>query len=260
MESGEGLVTRRADGPVTILTIDYPERRNAVSMPVRQGLIDGMAAALEDETCRAIVLTGGGSHFCAGGDISSMEGITGVAARKRLTNVHRLIRMLVTGEKPVVAAVEGHAAGAGMSLAACCDIVVASESARFTCSFNRIGLVPDLGATWILPLRMGLGRAKYTMMTGRVLDAAAAERWGLAELVVPAGEALAEAVKLARELATKSPLSNGFTKALTGRMPRDLDEMLRAEVDAQAILFTSRDQAEGRAAFLEKREPRFADG
>ena len=257
-ESHDAHLIRRADGPVTVLSLNYPERRNALSMPLRHALIAGLEAALDDEACRVVVLTGEGSHFCAGGDITSMADITAVAGRRRLNHIHRLIRLLAAGEKPVLAAVEGHAAGAGMSLAAACDIVVASETAKFTCSFNRIGLVPDLGATWTLPMRMGLGRAKYAMMTGRVLDANAAERWGLAELVVPAGAALSEATKLAHELAAKSPLSNGFAKALAGRMPRDLDEMLRAEADAQAVLFTSQDKEEGRSAFLEKREPVFA--
>lgn len=258
MSEGADVVLRHAEGPVTVLTLNYPERRNALSIPLRRALVEGFRAAFADEACRAIVLTGGGSHFCAGGDITSMGDVSGLAGRARLAVVHDLVRMMIGGEKPVIAAVEGHAAGAGMSIAAACDIVVASESAKFTCSFNRLGLMPDLGATWVLPMRMGLGRAKFAMMTGRTLDAAAAERWGLAELVVPAGEALAAAVALGRELAAKSPLSNGFAKSLAGRMPRDLEEMLRAEADAQALLFTSDDLQEGRTAFLEKREPVFA--
>lgn len=256
-ESSEYLVLRTEDGPVTRLVLNEPARRNALSVPLRAVLIERLEAALADEGCRAIVISGAGKHFCAGGDISGMAGITSVAGRRRMATVHRLVRLIVTGEKPIIAAVEGHAIGAGISLAAICDIVVASETAKFTCSFNRVGLVPDLGATWSLPLRMGLGRAKFAMMTGRTLPAEEAERWGLAEIVVPAGEAEAAATALGRELAAKSPLSNGFAKALLSRMPRDLDEMLRAEADAQAILYASPDLPEGMAAFAEKRDPSF---
>ena len=251
------LVEETQDGAVTRLMLNQPERRNALSIPLRAALIERLEAAQADETCRAIIITGAGGHFCAGGDITSMADITGVAGRRRMAQVHRLVRLIVGCEKPVIAAVEGHAIGAGLSLAAICDIVVASQTAKFTCSFNRIGLVPDVGAAWSLPLRMGMGRAKFAMMTGRSLTAAEAERWGLAEMVVPAGEAEGAAMALGGELATRSPLSNGFAKALLARMPRDLDEMLRAEADAQAILYASEDLKEGRAAFLERREPEF---
>ena len=257
-ETADDLVLASRDGPVASLVLNQPARRNALSVPLRSALADRIEAALADDTCRVIVISGAGEHFCAGGDITSMSGITGIAGRRRMALVHRLVRLVAECEKPVIAAVEGHAIGAGLSLAAICDIVVAGETAKFTCSFNRIGLVPDLGATWSLPLRMGLGRARFAMMTGRTLDAAAAERWGLAEVVVPAGAALAEAMALGHELAGKAPLSNGFAKALSGRMPRDLGEMLRAEADAQAILYGSADLEEGRAAFLAKREPRFS--
>ncbi len=257
MSDDDRLVQVHQDGPVTRLVLNQPARRNALSIPLRAGLVAGLEAAMSDTGCRVVVLSGAGGTFCAGGDITGMAGITGVAGRQRMALVHRLVRLVVQSEKPVIAAVEGHAIGAGLSLAALCDIVVASGTAKFTCSFNRIGLVPDLGATWALPLRMGLGRAKFAIMTGRTLDAAEAERWGLAEMVVAAGEAETAALALARELAAKAPLSNGFAKALLARMPRDLDEMLRAEADAQAILYGSRDLAEGRAAFGEKREPSF---
>ncbi len=251
------VLLQERDGPVLILTLNYPERRNALSLPLRAALIEALTAAMAEPACRAIVIHGAEGNFSSGGDISSMEGVTGVGGRERLNNVHRLIRLLVTGEKPVIAAVEGYAFGAGLSLAAACDIVVASRAAKFGCSFNRIGLVPDLGAAWTLPLRMGLGRAKHIMLRGQTFGAEEAEHWGLAEVLCEPGKALAEAVAIGQEVAAVSPLSNGFTKALLARMPRDLDEMLRAEADAQAVLFTSADFDEGRRAFLEKRKPRF---
>lgn len=194
--SAAETVRLERDGPVHVLTLDHPARRNALSLPLRAALIAALEGALADPGCRAIVLTGAGDHFCAGGDISGMGGIDAVSGRARVTALGRLARLLIFGEKPVIAAVEGHAAGAGLSLAAACDIVAASRTARFTCSFNRLGLVPDLGAAWTLPLRMGMGRAKLLMLGGRTLDAEAAERAGLAEIVVEAGQARAEAVRL----------------------------------------------------------------
>ncbi|NNM74599.1 enoyl-CoA hydratase/isomerase family protein [Enterovirga aerilata] len=251
------ILRQERDGAVLILTMNYPERRNALSLPLRAALAEALGAAMTDRDIRAIVLAGAEGNFSSGGDISSMEGVTGVGGRERLSNVHRLIRLLVAGEKPVIAAVEGYAYGAGLSLAAACDIVVAARDARFACSFNRIGLMPDLGAAWTLPLRMGLGRAKHIMLRGQAFGAEEAERWGLAEVLCEPGRALAEAVAIGQELAAVSPLSNGYTKALLARMPRDLEEMLRAEADAQALLFTSADFDEGRRAFLDKRKPAF---
>jgi enoyl-CoA hydratase/carnithine racemase len=257
-DDGSTILDHERDGAVLVLTLNYPERRNALSLPLRAALIDALSAAMADSEVRAVVLTGAGGNFSSGGDISSMEGVTGVSGRERLQSVHRLIRLLVQGEKPVIAAVEGYAFGAGLSLAAACDIVVASREAKFACSFNKIGLMPDLGAGWTLPLRMGLGRAKHIMLRGQTFGTEEAERWGLAEVVCEPGQALAEALAIGHELAAVSPLSNGFTKALLSRMPRDLDEMLRAEADAQAVLFTSADFEEGRRAFLEKRKPGFS--
>jgi enoyl-CoA hydratase/carnithine racemase len=253
MGDGGETVRQERDGPVAVLTLANGARRNALSLPLRAALIAALERAFADRACRAIVLTGEGDHFCAGGDITGMTGLDAVAGRDRVLALGRIARLIVGGEKPVVAAVEGHAAGAGLSLAALCDIVVASRTARFTCSFNKLGLVPDLAASFVLPLRMGLGRAKLLMLSGRTLDAEAAERGGLVEIVAEAGQARAEALALAHELAAKAPLSNAYAKALLARMPRDLEEMLRAEADAQAILFTSQDFDEGRRAFGEKR-------
>jgi enoyl-CoA hydratase/carnithine racemase len=258
MADQEAQILRQdRDGPVVVLTMNYPKRRNALSLPLRAALIEGLSAAMADPECRAVVLCGAEGNFSSGGDISSMEGVTGVGGRERLHFVHRLIKLLVTGEKPVIAAVEGYAFGAGLSLAAACDIVVAARDAKFACSFNKIGLMPDLGSAWTLPVRMGMGRAKYIMLRGHTFGAEEAERWGLAEVVCDPGQALGEAVALGHELAAVSPLGIGFAKSLLSRMPRDLEEMLRAEADAQAVLFTSVDFGEGRTAFMEKRKPVF---
>lgn len=254
---GEGAVRVALEGGVGVIAMDYPARRNALSLALRERLYEGLCRLLEDEACRVIVLTGAGGCFCAGGDISSMDGVTPVDGRPRLRRIHRVVRLLVESEKPVIAAVEGWAAGAGVSLAAACDIVVSASDARFACSFGKIGLVPDLGAAYTLVMRMGLGRARHMMMTGATFTAEQAERMGLVEVLCDPGAALDTARKMAAGMAEAAPLSLAMTKALTARMPDTLDAMLKAEVEAQAVLFATGDFAEGRAAFLEKRKPAF---
>lgn len=252
-----GTVKVARDGAVTILTMSYPERRNALSLALRAVLMEAMRAAIDDPDCRAIVLTGEGPHFCSGGDITSFEGVTAASGRTRMQRLHPLVRMIVAGETPVIAAVEGAAAGAGLCIAAACDMVVAASDAKFSCTFNKIGLFPDFGAAWTLPARMGIGRAKMLMMAGRVLDAAAAERQGLVEMVVAPGASLAAAIELAQDVARTAPMSVGALKAVLARGPAPLDVVLGAEADIQGVLYATEDFQEGRAAFLEKRTPSF---
>jgi enoyl-CoA hydratase/carnithine racemase len=256
-ETAGGTVRIERLDSVAVVTIDYPERRNALSMTLREVLIDGLGALMEDPTCRAIVLTGAGGHFSSGGELTSMEGMAAVAARERVRRLQRLVRIIMTGPKPVIAAVEGWAVGAGVSVVASCDIVVAASDSRFSCPFAKVGLIPDTGAVYVLPLRMGLGRARLLMLTGDAIDAATAERQGLVEILADPGSALDQALAIARRVAANAPLSLAFTKSLLARLPGGLEDLLRAEADAQAVLFTTADFAEGRAAILEKRKPAF---
>ncbi len=257
-QTAGGTVVVERDGAVAVVRLTYPERRNALSLPLRAALTEAMAELMADDAVRVVVLTGDGAHFCSGGDISSFEGVTPASGRVRMQRVHNLLRLIMRGEKPVIAAVEGHAAGAGLCLAAACDIVVAARDAQFSCTFNRIGLLPDFGAVWTLPLRMGVGRAKLLAMSGRVLDGPAAEAQGLAEVVVEPGQALTEALTLAREIAGRTaPLSNALFKAILTRGPTGLEEMLAAEADAQGVLYGTEDFDEGWRAFMGKRKPDF---
>jgi enoyl-CoA hydratase/carnithine racemase len=253
----EATVEVSTEGAVATLTMNYPARRNALSIQLREALHDRMAEAMADPAIRALVLTGAEGVFSAGGDISGMEGITPLGGRARLNRLHRLVRLMIGGEKPIVAAVEGYAVGAGLSLAAACDVVVAAEDAVWACSFNRIGLMPDMGAIWTLPARMGLGRARRIMLTSERFSTAQAEAWGLVEQTVPTGGALAEAQRLAAEIAERAPGPVALTKTWLARAPQSLDAALAAEADAQAVLFATEDFAEGRAAFMEKRAARF---
>ena len=255
--SAGGNVIVQHHGSVTVLKLNYPERRNALSLPLREALETALTEAMISESCRAIVLTGEGNHFCSGGDISSFTGVTPATGHARMQRIHRIVRLMVRGEKPIVAAVEGHAAGAGLCIAANCDVVVASADAKFSCTFNKIGLLPDLGGLWSIPQRMGLGAAKMMMLTGRLLDAEEAHRKGLAEVLAPAGQALEAAIAIAQELAQVSPLSNGLVKAAFARGPMTFEDLLALESDGQGVLYGTEDFQEGRNAFMEKRKPVF---
>ncbi|MCO6418309.1 enoyl-CoA hydratase-related protein [Siccirubricoccus sp. KC 17139] len=254
--SGEPIcrVVSERDGGVLILTIDQPARRNALAMPIRVQMIEALRAAQGDAGIRAIVLTGAGGHFCSGGDISGMDVDSALAGRERMRLSHELVRLMVLGSKPVVAAVEGFCVGAGLSLACASDTVVAAEDARFAAGFGKIGLMADLGLPHTLPLRVGQGRARQILLYHGQMSAPEAERIGLIDHVVPQGHALATALEKARFLAEQAPAPMALTKQMLGE---GLDRALEQERHFQATLFLTEDFKEGRAAFLGKRTPQF---
>ncbi|MCD2187535.1 enoyl-CoA hydratase/isomerase family protein [Actinomycetospora soli] len=245
------------DGPVRVFTLDVPERRNALTVPLRRELRAALEAAHADDGCRALVLTGAGKHFSSGGDISSMPQGDRADARDRLHLVADVISLLVEGPLPVVAAVEGAAVGAGTSVVAACDYVVAGRAARFGAIFGRIGLVADSGLFWTLPRKVGAGPARRLLLRGNLIDAPEAERLGLVDELVDDGSALAVAVERAREMAAAAPLALAATKRILAHPPASLAETLHLEEVTQVGMFETEDFAEGRAAFLEKRTPEF---
>ena len=163
-------------------------------MPMRAALIAAMERIEPDRDVRAVVLTGGGGTFSAGGDISGMDVADLAAGRERFRTTHRLVRLLIESSKPVIAAVEGWAVGAGLGLALCCDTIIAAGDARFMAGFGRVGLIADFGLLHTLPRRVGEGRARQILLYGEAMDAAAAERIGLIDHVVPPGTALQAAL------------------------------------------------------------------
>lgn len=243
---------------VRVIRLNYPARRNALSLELRAELFAAFEAAMADEGVRAIVLTGSGGAFCAGGDISTMQNVAGVGGRQRLANLHRLVRLIAAGPKPVIAAVEGFAYGAGMSLALLCDQVVAAADAKFCCSFSKVGLMPDMAALWSVPQRVNAGWVKRLLMLAEEIDGRMAGQIGLADQVTAPGEALETALALAAKFASLAPLPVAFTKAALARGPQPLEAVLAQEADGQALLFNSADFAEGRDAFLAKRKPVFS--
>jgi enoyl-CoA hydratase/carnithine racemase len=241
-------------GATAILTLNYPERRNALAIPMRQALADAMERLEADPGLRAIVLTGSGGTFSAGGDISGMN-VTDIAGgRERFRLSHRLVRLMIESAKPIIAAVEGWAVGAGLALALCCDTVIAAEDARFMAGFGKVGLVADFGLLHTLPRRIGEGRARQMLIHGDQIDAARAEAIGLIDRVVPPGTALQAALGLAETLAGQAPLPIAMTKSF---LAQGLAEALEWERTVQSMLFLSADHAEGKAAFLDKRKPHF---
>jgi 2-(1,2-epoxy-1,2-dihydrophenyl)acetyl-CoA isomerase len=242
------------DGGVLILTLDYPARRNAFAMPIRVGLIAALERAQSDKSIRAIVVTGSGGHFCSGGDISGMDVKSPLDGRERMRLSHQLVRLMVMGSVPVVAAIEGFCVGAGLSLACASDTIVAAEDARLGAGFGRIGLMADLGLPHTLPLRVGQGKARQILLYHNQMTATEAERIGLVDHVVPKGHALATAMEKARFLAEQAPAPMALTKQMLGE---GLDRALEQERHFQATLFLTEDFVEGRNAFLGKRAPSF---
>ncbi len=247
-----------AEPGVRTLVLDRPDALNALDRELKAVLLAALRAAARDRAVRAVVLTGAGRAFCAGQDLRERgEGAPGLAVELRERYIP-LIEALQRIEKPVVAAVNGVAAGAGFSLALACDLRVMAETATFISAFGRIGLVPDSGLSWFLPRLVGPARAAEIVMTTDPVDAATAERIGLVNRVVPADACLPEAQALAARLATGAPIALGLAKrSLAYSLEHDLSSSLEFEAELQGIAGRSADHAEGVAAFSEKRAPRF---
>ena len=250
------------DDHVTRLTLDRPEALNALTPDLRDRLIALLAEASADPEVRAVVLTGTGRGFCAGADLrggtAAGERIAGDVARTLRVGAQRLIAAVLDCEKPVVAAVNGTAAGLGAHLALACDLVMAAESARFIEVFVRRGLVPDGGGAYLLPRLVGPQRAKELMFFGDALGAADAERLGLVNRVVPDGELDKTAREWAARLAAGPTRALALTKQLVNAsLDADRATAFAAEAAAQEINMTTADAQEGVKSFTERRAAAF---
>ena len=221
---------------------------------MRQQLVDALERIEMDPGLRAVVITGAGGTFCAGGDISGMDAADLAAGRERFRLSHRLVRLLIKSGKPVLAAVEGWCVGAGLSLAMCCDTVVAAADAKFGAGFGKVGLIADLGLLHTLPARIGQGRARQVFLYGDTMDTDYAERIGMVDRTAAPGDALPAALHRARRFADAAPLPIALTKQ---HLAAGLDAALDWEREVQSALFLTIDHAEGKAAFLAKRPPSF---
>lgn len=247
------LVDRHDD--IVTLTLNNPSRKNAFSAAMRDRLAALLAELDDDARCRAIVLTGHGGEFSAGADLAGFGETTVRACRSRLKRGGMpLMRQMIAGAKPLVAAVEGHAFGAGLALAAACDYVVAADGAMFCCAFTRVGFMPDMALMHSLPHRVGMARAKQLIALADVIPAERAERLGLVDERVADGKALVAAHAMARRFADGPPMAFEMVKSV---FAHGLEDMLRAELDLQPMMWLSEDHAEGKRAFAERRKPRF---
>ncbi|MGC9670710.1 enoyl-CoA hydratase/isomerase family protein [Planosporangium sp. 12N6] len=256
--TAEGDCVQVADrGAVRVLTLNRPHRRNAIDLELRVVLAERIEEAMADDAVRAIVLTGAGGTFCSGGDISTMRRQSPEQTRPRAEAAQRIVRAIWTGPKPVLAAVEGFAFGAGAALALACDQVIAASDATFNPTFNRVGLAGDLGIFWSLRQRAGLAAARRLLLLPRAVRGAEALDLGLADALVEPGTALEAALADAEKLAAGPPLALAAIKAMLVEGPSDPYEVLAREVDNQVRLFDTDDFAEGVAAFHERRAPVF---
>jgi 2-(1,2-epoxy-1,2-dihydrophenyl)acetyl-CoA isomerase len=264
----EGLDVR-LDGSVLRLTLDKPGKRNALDDTIVDGLMAAVDAAGRDEQVRCIVLAGAGDHFCGGFDIVSRNSPgagAGAGPRPRVGSIqrrlpsqaHGLIPLLLTVQVPVVARVQGWAAGIGFHLALAADFTVAAEDARFWEPFTERGFTADSGATWLLPRRVGPVRARSLLLLGRELDGREAAAWGAIHAAVPRLELDRSVDEIVEALATGPTVALGLTKWLLHEgEARALDAQLRDEAFAMELSSRSEDFREGLQAFRDKRSPEF---
>jgi enoyl-CoA hydratase/carnithine racemase len=258
----ECLLYEVKDGVAT-LTLNRPDRLNALGGTLRDDLHDAIIRSSADPQVRVMVITGAGKGFCAGGDVKAMnEAKEGKRERPLLDKIapgrDRTLLAMRDAPQPIIAAVNGAAAGAGMNLALGCDIRVASTAAKFSQAFVKRGLHPDWGGTYFLPRVVGMARAAELIFTGEVIDAAEALRLGIVSRVVAPEELLPTVGELARRIAAGPPVAIRLAKhSLYANADRDLKSALEGETAAQNVCFDTEDAKEGIRAFVEKRPPVF---
>lgn len=258
MMSSDSPITLQKQGQITHIQLNNPKRRNALSREMTGLLIDTLRQVHADEDCRAIVLSGRGGHFCAGGDVSAMQADRPIlGSRQRIEFAHQIVRLLAAGPKPVICAIEGVAFGLGLSLALASDVVVAAEDSSMCAVFNKVGLVPDMGLMWTLAQRVGVAKAKQLFFSAEVLGQPAAQALGLVDFSAAKGNAIDVAFTRAEEFCSAAPMPIALVKAAYAKGFSSLEDALRAEVDYQPALYLSEDHQEGVAAFFEKRKPAF---
>ncbi len=254
----ETILRDTADGVLT-LTLNRPEALNSFTVEMKEELLKALKDAARDKDVRVVVMTGAGRAFSAGQDLKERQapGVADLGTELRL-RYNPIILAMRRLEKPIVGAINGVAAGAGISIALACDIVIAAESATFIEAFSRVGLVPDTGSTWFLPRLVGVHRAAEMMFTADPVDASTAERIGLINRAVPADRLMDEAGALAARLAKSAPIALALAKrALNRAYDMNLEQALDFEAQLQSVAGRSSDHKEGVAAFVEKRPASF---
>jgi 2-(1,2-epoxy-1,2-dihydrophenyl)acetyl-CoA isomerase len=254
----ETVLRETSDGVLTV-TLNRPDALNSFNVEMKEALLAALKDAGRDRSVRVVVLTGAGRAFSAGQDLKERQQADaadlGTELRVRYNPIVLAMRRM---EKPVIGAINGVAAGAGISVALACDIRIASEPATFIEVFGRVGLVPDTGSSWFLPRLVGYARAAEMSFTTDPVDAATAERIGLVNRVVPADQLMTETNALSARLARSAPIALALAKrALNRSLETNLEQALEFEAELQSIAGRSKDYVEGVDAFVEKRPPNF---
>lgn len=255
--SQQDLIVRQ-EGNILVITLNRPEALNAFSPDMIQELLDALEFAKSNEEIRAVLLSGAGRAFSAGGDVKRMGQATPVATYDHIGRLNELILTMSEVDVPIVAAVHGYAAGAGVCLAMACDNILAADDSKFVLSFSKVGLISDGGGLFFLPRTIGLYRAKEVLFTAEPIAAATALQWGMVNRLYPADQLFEEAMNYAKKLAEGPSRAIGMIKRIANKaLLSDLGDILEAERTTQAMIQSTEDHKEGVRAFVEKRLPNF---
>jgi len=244
----------RQDGNVAIVTLNRPDKLNAMTDEMYARMTELFTGFQTDGSVRAVIISGAGRAFCSGSDVTSMVNTNLVAGRARMQTRHAMINAIANLEKPVIAAVRGVAVGIGFSIAMACDLIITSDNAKFSQIFKKIGLIPDGGSIYFLTQRIGIARAKELVYTARMLPAEEAREWGITNRVVPDAALESNALALAQELAGSATFALALAKKMFQAMyVPTLETHLEQENLCQGTAKLTEDHIEGVAAFKEKR-------
>ena len=242
---------------VATVTLNDPPKRNAFSFEMRERLLDVLPRLHDDPACRAILLTGGDKAFCSGGDITEMATRTYVQSRARLVKTTDIGRLLLTGPKPIISAVEGSAIGAGLTLVVASDYSIVADNAKLSAAFIKMGLLPDTASFWIYPRRVGLAKAQEIFTLGRMIPAIEAARIGLINEIVEPGNTLQRAREVAMEYASMPPAQMAMLRGAMAEGFSSIEAAVQFEEIVQPLAQRTDDHKEAVAAFKEKRKPVF---
>jgi len=248
------VIDYKLENNIAIVTLNRPDKLNALTDEMYNRLTELFTQFQTDDNVRTVILTSAGRAFCAGSDVTTMVNTNLAAGRARMQTRHAMINAIANLEKPVIAAVRGAVVGIGFSMAMACDLIVASDNAKFSQIFKKIGLVPDGGSIFFLVQRLGVARAKELVYTARMLPAEEAREWGIINRVVPDAELEANALALAQEMAGSATFALALAKKMFQAMyTPTLEVQLEQENLCQAIAKLTDDHIEGVTAFKEKR-------
>lgn len=257
-DTGADAVLYREEGAVAVITMNRPKSLNSMSIELVEGVLGALAKGGGNPEIRVMVLTGAGRAFSAGGDLPSLDGLHNQEERREfIRRVGSMVKAIHDADKPVIAMVNGVAAGAGFNLAIACDLIYAAEGVKFIQSFVNVGLSPDCGGFFYLAKTIGQARAKELMLTARPLPAETAKAWGLINDVLPAAGLESMVIQTAAAIAAKAPLAVMKAKAGINMYGASLEETLAFEAETSSVLLDTDDFREGVTAFKEKRVPVF---